>query len=425
MVSYAFLKKIEVLPNPVELKGLKQATEWVVAALNVALVPLRQHAEISVGGSYAKGTLVASTLYDVDIFVRYPGELSELSQILLPALREICHQHRLPLEHVHGSRDYFRITYSPKIIFEIVPVRAIKKAHEAENVTDLSYAHVAYVRKELRKRKQLVREIGLAKLFCKAQRVYGAESYVQGFSGYAIECLIIAYGSFVSMLRALAPAREQIVLDPGKHYRQKREISLALNESKLKSPIVLVDPTWKERNVLAALNYETFARFQTAARNFLKKPSLTFFVQTPISTETLAERAQKQKVELVHIVLETLKQSGDIAGTKMKKFADTLSRYFSPHFTVVDREFVYSGAHQASAYFFIKPAKQGMRRGPPIKMKEHAQRFKREHPQAIVKRGILYAPLPRPVSGKALMKTILQKYDKMVREMDISMARVV
>src|SRR3989344_1697146 len=173
MVTYRLLQTIEVLPSITEQKILQQATEWMIAALHIALVPLRRHADVFVGGSYAKKTLVKSEAYDVDIFIRYRENLGDLLHVLAPALHEICSHHGLVLERVHGSRDYFRISYNKNIVFEIIPVAAIRKPRDAENVTDLSYAHVAYIRRELRKNKKLVHEIGLAKLFCKAQRVYG------------------------------------------------------------------------------------------------------------------------------------------------------------------------------------------------------------------------------------------------------------
>lgn len=425
MTTYRFLHDLDVMPSLPELKTLAAATEWMIAALNIALVPLRRHAEVVVGGSYAKGTLVKSEAYDIDLFVRYKGDTAELLHVLLPGLREVCAHHALALERVHGSREYFRIQYAPHIIFEIIPVVAIGKPREATNVTDLSYAHVAYIRRELRKRKSLAREICLAKQFCKAQGAYGAESYVQGFSGYAVECLVIAYGSFLKALKTLVKIREQAVLDPKKHYKTKREVLLSLNESKLQSPIVLVDPTWKERNVLAALSNETFVRFQKAAQAFLQKPRADFFIVRETNTAERAARARKLNTELVCVFLETQKQPGDIAGTKLKRFADVLGRHFAPHFAVVERAFTYSGKHTAYAYYFVKPTKEVLLRGPPLSMNEHARAFKREHRQTVIKRGILYAPTSPPASAAVYLKGLLQRYDKMVREMDVSSVRVV
>lgn len=425
MASYTFLKSIDVLPSAAELKMLADATEWMRAALNIALVPLRRHAEIVVGGSYAKGTLSKSETYDVDLFVRYKGDVNELLHVLLPGLREICGQHGLALERIHGSREYFRIQYTSHLVFEIIPVAAIGNPREATNATDLSYLHVAYIRRELKKHKSLVREICLAKQFCKAQGVYGAESYVQGFSGYAVECLVVAHGSFLKMLKALVKTGEQLILDPTRQYRNKREALLSLNESKLRSPVVLVDPTWKERNVLAALSVETFARFQKAATAFLRRPRADFFVVKEVSAAERLVRAKKLKAELVSVFLETQKQPGDIAGTKLKRFADALARHFAPHFKVVERAFVYSGKHTGQAHYFVKPMKQVFLRGPPLSMKEHARAFKHEHPRTVIKRGVLYAPASRPASAAVYIRELLQRYENMVREMDVSETRVV
>jgi len=79
------------------------------------------------------------------------------------------------------------------ILFEFIPVVTIHKASDAQNITDISPLHVAWVNKHIGK---LRNDIRLAKLFCKAQGLYGAESHIRGFSGYLLELLVIAYGGF-------------------------------------------------------------------------------------------------------------------------------------------------------------------------------------------------------------------------------------
>ena len=58
-----------------------------------------------------------------------------------------------------------------------------------------------------------------------------------------------------------------------KFYKNKQELLNSVNESKLQSPIVLVDPTFKERNALAALSQETFLRFKESCAKFLRNPA--------------------------------------------------------------------------------------------------------------------------------------------------------
>src|SRR3989344_5865150 len=96
---------------------------------------------------------------------------------------------------IHGSRDYFVVKENNNFEFEIIPTLKIKKPSEAKNIIDLSYFHVNYVRNKL-KNKKLADEIKLAKAFIHYSDCYGAESYINGFSGYAVELLVIYYGSF-------------------------------------------------------------------------------------------------------------------------------------------------------------------------------------------------------------------------------------
>ena len=58
----------------------------------------------------------------------------------------------------------------------------------------------------IRKKKikgKILDEIRLAKAFCHANGCYGAESYIKGFSGYALELLVYHYGSFQKFVKAI------------------------------------------------------------------------------------------------------------------------------------------------------------------------------------------------------------------------------
>jgi len=68
----------------------------------------------------------------------------------------------------------------------------------------------------------------------------------------------------------MAKIKDKIVIDIEKHYKNKQAVLMDLNSSKLHSPIILIDPTYKERNALAALSSETFRKFQEVSLKFLK-----------------------------------------------------------------------------------------------------------------------------------------------------------
>ncbi|MEM4259228.1 MAG: nucleotidyltransferase domain-containing protein [Candidatus Pacearchaeota archaeon] len=404
-----------------EIERIKKDVENLVSLLKAELSKTKTDADVFVGGSFAKKTLIRGEFYDVDIFVRFDWRYENISSILRKILNNIARKNKLKLEILHGSRDYFRII-KKNVIFEIIPVTKIKKPKEARNVTDLSYFHVNYVKKKLKKG-NLAREVILAKQFCKSQKVYGAESYVNGFSGYALECLIINYNSFEKMLKELVKVKpsERVVIDPEGSYKKKSDVFFEMNESKLNSPIILVDPTWKERNALAALSRETFERFQEAARKFIAKPSKSFFVMEKLDVESMKKKAKSNKAEFVKIELTTNKQPGDIAGTKLKKFASYLEREIVKYFEIIEKEFEYNGENKANLYLIGKSKGEVVRIGPPADLEAHAQAFKKQNRKNKIyeKDGILHAKIKIKGTLKQFIKSFARKFSKTIKSMDV------
>jgi tRNA nucleotidyltransferase (CCA-adding enzyme) len=406
-----------LLIEKVEMNVLKGEANKIISLLKDELRTQKISAEVFAGGSFAKETLVKEEFFDVDIFVRFDWKYEDISKLLDKVLDKIKRKSKLKLEKIHGSRDYFRIIKG-KIVFEIVPVVKIKKPKEARNVTDLSYFHVNYVK---RKAKKLTKEIVLAKQFCKSQKVYGAESYVNGFSGYALECLIIYYKSFEKMLKELARVRigERVIIDPAKHYKKKGDVLFEMNESKLGSPIILIDPTWKERNALAALSRETFEKFQEDAKQFLKRPSKEFFVVKKFDVDSFKNKAKKKKAEFVKVELETNKQPGDIAGTKLKKFSNYLTRELARFFEIKDKEFDYNGENKAALYLIAKSKKEILKIGPPKTLEKNAREFKKQNKNIFEKNGILHAKVKINFSAKKFISDFAKKYHTSIKDMDI------
>lgn len=418
------LAKIDFSLDKFEINYLKIETAKIVELLKGSISKSKINAEVFVGGSFAKRTITKNENYDIDIFVRFDWKYEDLSFHLEEILKEIKKTERLEFRKMHGSRDYFQIEVDKKITFEIIPVLKIKKAREARNITDLSYFHVRYLKKKLKK--GMEKEINLAKKFCGAQEVYGAESYINGFSGYGLECLIIYYKSFEKMLHALAKVKEgeRVIIDIEKKYKKKEEVLFELNENKINAPIILVDPTWKERNALAALNFATFKKFQEAARAFLKAPSEKFFEEKKFDENSFRKKAEKMKAEFLHVVLETDRQEGDIAGTKMKKFSNYLLTEMKKYFEVLENEFVYGGGKNAELYLILKSKKEIARIGPPLTMKSDVKRFKATNKDTFVKNGILHARILVAWSAREFLVRFAMKEKKRIESMGISGMRL-
>lgn len=408
------LEKINLLPDMGEFAGLKERTFDMEVTLKNEIRKQGISAEVFVGGSMKKGTIVRSNDYDIDIFVRFSKKYEDekISGLLERVIKKIDKH-----EKIHGSRDYFRIKRGDAT-FEIIPVRKIGKPKEAKNVTDLSYFHVNYVKKKT-KNEKILGEIVLAKQFCKAAKVYGAESYVSGFSGYALECLIIYYKTFEKMLKGLLKTKDKIVIDIEKKYKNKHDIFIEMNEAKRNSPIILVDPTFKERNILAALSNESFEKFRKRAREFLKKPSDEFFAVKKTDIGKMKNEAKKERAEFLHIKLKTDRQEGDIAGTKMRKFSKFLEKEISAYFDIARSEFEYPGKKEADFYIVARAKKEIIKKGPPAKMKENAAAFKKANKDMFEENGIFYARVKVNYSLRDFMNNFEKENLNKIKEMGI------
>jgi tRNA nucleotidyltransferase (CCA-adding enzyme) len=374
------LEKIE--PPIKDLEFIEEELKKFLKKLKLKIKFLKIDAEIFIGGSYAKKTLIKKNKYDIDLFLRfdkkYKGNISELTFKILEDFKKVL--------LIHGSRDYFNVEISPFAFFEIVPVLKINNYRMVENITDLSYFHVKYINKKI-KNKKILDDIKIAKAFCYANNCYGAESYIRGLSGYSLELIVYYYGGFFKFIKSIAKSKsnEKIIIDIEKQYRSKSLILLDINESKLKSPIILIDPTYKQRNTFAALSDETFERFKKICQDFLKNPSIKFFEEKKIDLEEIKNNAKKNRLEFVLIEARTIKQKGDVAGSKLLKFYKHFEEEFSRFFDIKNKGFNYNGNKSARSFFVVKPKKEILIKGPFVGDDKNIKKFKKKHKITFVK----------------------------------------
>jgi tRNA nucleotidyltransferase (CCA-adding enzyme) len=417
-VLNSVLNKIK--PEEADIKLIEVELKKFLEFFNKKIKSTKIKTEVFIGGSFAKKSVMRKDDYDVDIFVRFDKqykeeELSDLTKRLLGNLKGI--------EVIHGSRDYFRLKINDKIYFEIVPVIKVKKPSEARNITDLSYSHVKYITKNV-KNQRIRDEIILAKAFCYSNGTYGAESYIKGFSGYSLELLIYYYKSLENFLKEVVKSKERIIVDMEKQYRNKKRILLDLNGSKLESPIILIDPTFKQRNALAALSKETFEKFKTDAKLFLENPSEKFFQTQNIDLEKLKKNAKLKKLEFIELKIFTKKQQGDIAGSKLLKFYNHLTFEISKYFEIDNKGFLYDKKQSANVFFIAKKKKERLIEGPFIEDKENCKQFRKEHSGVIEKKGKLYFREKINFGLKEFLKKWKNRNSNKIKEMYIQEIRI-
>ncbi|MEK6761041.1 MAG: nucleotidyltransferase domain-containing protein [Nanoarchaeota archaeon] len=412
------LKKVleKIQPSKEELKKISGDISDFKRKVGRRIKQFGIKAEIFIGGSFAKKTMIRKDVYDVDVFIRFDKSHKDISNLTKKILTDF------KKTETKGSRNYFIIDKGDFFI-EVVPVIKTKSS-SAENVTDLSHSHVAYIRKKLAGEKML-NEVKLAKAFCYANKCYGAESYVNGFSGYALELLVYHYGSFMKFIKAFEKIKEREVIDTERHFKNKNEVFMDLNEAKLKSPVILIDPTYKKRNALAALSKETFEGFKKICKEFLKNPSEKFFELKKIDFESAGNSARRKKLEFVSIRLKTGKQEGDIAGTKLLKFFNHLKNEVEKFFIVKESGFEYSGENWADGFFSCKNKGEIILQGPSTKQENNVKAFTGAHKNTFSKSGRIYAKEKIKFDLRKFLEDWKKKNSKKMEDMSVSELKII
>jgi len=355
-------------------------------------------AQVKLGGSVAKGTYLKKD-FDCDIFVMFDKKCKNISDLLGKALKGVT--------RIHGSRDYFQIT-KYGINFEIVPVIKIKKPSDALNVTDCSPLHVDWIKEKIGKKPSLRNEIILAKLFLKANGLYGAESYIKGFSGHVLDILIVNYGSFLKLLKQVMKWKPQVLIDVNKHKG-------VLNNSKIEGPLIVVDPIQPDRNAAAAVGLEKFNLLKKYAKEFIDNPNKSYFIKKKIS---LAQIKKNQN----YFVIEATPVEGkkDVVGCKCLKVYEILCRILKGF------EVKKSGWEmgKTAVYWFVfekgRLDSEFIRTGPKITLKDHARNFKKKH-NTFEKKGRLYAKIKRDKTTpkKVAYDMIKSKFENRVNKIKV------
>ena len=408
------LKKIQ--PPEKDLKMINNSLARFLIDIKKKIKNLKINAEIFVGGSFSKNTLIKKDVYDIDVFIRFEKNYKEISEITKKIIKGI----KNPIT-VHGSRDYFKIKVSPIAYIELIPVIKINNPKDAENITDLSYSHVNYINKRIKKNKKILEDIMLAKAFCYANNCYGAESYISGFSGYGLELLVYHYGGFLRFIKEMVKIRkEKLIIDIEKQHKNKQDVFMNLNSSKLHSPIILIDPTYKQRNVLAALSDESFEKFKKVCAEFLRKPNLSFFELKKPDIEKIKKYAKEKKYEFSIMKIETNRQEGDIAGSKLLKFYKHIKNEIEKYFEIKKTGFEYTGKKIADCFFVVKSKGEIFVSGPETKDKENVKSFKKIHKKNFVKKNRVYASEKVDFSLKEFIDRWKNKNREKLRDMSIS-----
>src|SRR5690606_13976150 len=133
----------------------------------------------------------------------------------------------------------------------------------------------------------------------------------------------------------------------------------------------------------------------------------------------LKEDSKKKNYEFLKLKLKTKKEKGDVAGAKLWKFFNHISRELEKYFFVKDKEFEYFEGKSGVGYLILKSKKEVEFTGPKVKDEKNVIRFKKEHKITFEKNGRVYAKRKIDFSGREFLSIWVKKNKKKIKEMSI------
>ena len=364
----------ELRPSKSELESLKKAELELRERLERHLP---KDVEIGVMGSVAKGTALSNNR-DLDIFLLF-GQNYSPQQVKTKAIlwaKKAMRGYECELNY--AQHPYLKVKM-PGVKVDIVPSFKIKNNEKLKTAVDRSQLHTVWVNAKIDSRMQ--DDVRLLKQFLKTLGVYGAQSRVEGFSGYLCELLIIKYGSFEKLLKEADSWNRPIIDIEGYHTLEQ---TVKMFE---KAPMIVIDPVDKNRNVAAVVSRTSLSRFILAARNFLKTPSREFFFAKKISPakSEIHSAVKRRDTHMIILQFEPPKLVEDVLWPQLKKTAHAIIAKLSRDEFRVFGHYFY--ADDKYAFILIElmdwrlPALKRVL-GPDVSFEKHVPAFVKMHKNA-------------------------------------------
>ena len=333
-------------PKDEEAKRLAETVERVAAKTRLAAAKFPETRGVVLGGSFAKGTWLPGEA-DIDIFVKLSPEVDEtrFEGVGLKVGFEATKGY--PRGKKYAQHPYTEARVKG-VIVNIVPCYDVR-AGQWKSAADRSPFHVELIKTRLSEAQKL--DVRLLKKFLKGVGVYGAEIEKEGFSGYACEVLVLMHGGFSDVLKYFAHLKAPA---------PERMLSLS-------------DPVDERRDLAKAISNENVARLVLAARAYLRRPTLQFFLGKS------GRMRPDLKAHIIGITFTHPESSEDILWGELKRTMKHLSGHITRAGFALARTAIASDDRGESA-FLILPEIQELspfekRMGPSVLMEREADEF--------------------------------------------------
>lgn len=265
------------------------------------VVKYSQITGVEFGGSYVKGTWLPKKA-DIDIFIKFEKSTPDKKFVEISK--------KIGFDSMKKFNPYVRYSEHPYVEatikdtkVNVVPCYDVKKG-QWQSAADRSPFHTKFMLESLTG--VMKNEVRLLKNFLSYNKIYGSEIAKQGISGYVTEVLVLNYGNFQDVIKAIAKLKKNHVI--GKPTK------------KFDTSIVIIDPVDSNRNLGAAISNENLGKFILASRSFIKKPSISFFKLKQ------NQKIFKKNLENSIVIKFNYKQrSPDIIWGQVKKAASSIA----------------------------------------------------------------------------------------------------
>lgn len=376
----ALISKVLPLCEPTHSQERKIArvAQEAKAHVDSYVAHLDDVVDVVFGGSFAKGTWLPDHA-DIDIFVKIkPSVCAEKfeemgRQIGSKALKKYGPKLR------YSDHPYVEVLVK-NVRVNVVPCYDVEQG-KWQSAADRSPFHTQYISSHFDNEKR--RHARLLKKFFQSVGVYGAEISTEGFSGYVSEVLVLKYSSFENVLRSAADWQDRQIIAVCDY---DSNFVNAFN-----SPLIIIDPVDRRRNLGTAISHESVAKFMLSARTFLEKPSIDFFRKG--NKKYLCGGSSKKLLLPNVLVVEFShqKKSPDIIWGQLKRSINSIAKQLElAHFEVLRISCVTDERNSAALAFLLEsitlPA-YTKKKGPEIFRRKDADSFlsnrKRTRPIAI------------------------------------------
>jgi len=360
-----------IKPTDPEKKKLSALADSLISRINALGRAEGLDINTILVGSTARSTWLSGE-HDLDIFIMFPPDVSReyLEEKGLHIARKMAEQAE-SCEERYAEHPYINAVFDGYEV-DLVPAFAVASAAEIISAVDRTPFHNNFV---LSRINGLEDDVLLLKQFLKGCGVYGSELKTHGFSGYLVELLVIQYGSFA---QALVAAREW---KPGLKIDLEQHSSASVTHT---DPLIMIDPTDPARNVAAALSLDNMCIFIDRAREFLKKPDVSFFslhAVEPLEDIEFMNIMSARGTSLIAIEFTSPDEVEDVLFPQLHKMEDSVREMLERYDFHVYNSGVWADKKAVLVYELESAGLPTLKKhaGPQVWMEEHAASFKSKY----------------------------------------------